>query len=202
MPISQYENRLRALVSPSRFEHVCRVAQMSRRLAVHHSQDEDKAFLAGLLHDSAKQQSPASMAQLGFSHSDCRQDDYDAFPKVWHALVSPQFCASLFEITDKDIHSAMACHTTGRAKMSPLDQLVFLADYVELGRPYANCAVIRELAFSNLDEACYALSSTTLHSLIARSLAIHPDSLACYNYYVSRTTPARVKEIFNAIQMA
>ncbi len=201
MGIELYEKRLRELISPSRFKHVCRVADMAQKLAKKHGGDERKAFLAGLLHDSAKQQSPESMITLGFSEKDVFRDIYDTFPKVWHAFVAPQFCDTLFSIKDKAVHSAMYWHTTGSAAMSELDQIVFLADYVEPGRTYPSCSVLRDLAFLNLDEACYAVSATSIHSLIERSLQIHPESLACYNYYASKCSVTRAKEILHAIKM-
>jgi predicted HD superfamily hydrolase involved in NAD metabolism len=195
MPIESYKKRLKDLVSPSRFEHVCRVADMSKELAGCHGVDSDKAFLAGLLHDSAKQQNPDSMKAMGFHEEDLNRELYLAFPKVWHAFVAPQFCETLFDVSDRDIQKAMACHTTGAPQMTPLEQIVFLADYVEVGRPYKNCSYIRDLAFSHLDDACFALSSSILCSLVSRSLVIHPKSIACYNYYASICSVPRVKEI-------
>jgi predicted HD superfamily hydrolase involved in NAD metabolism len=202
MVMKLYEKRLRELISPSRFEHVCRVADMAQTLAKKHGGDEQKAFLAGLLHDSAKQQSPESMIALGFSEKEVCRDIYATFPKVWHAFVAPQFCDTLFSIKDKAVHSAMFWHTTGSSAMSELDKIVFLADFVELGRSYPSCSVLRELAFFNLDEACYGVSATSIHSLIERSLQIHPESLACYNYYASQCSVTRAKEIIHDIKMA
>jgi predicted HD superfamily hydrolase involved in NAD metabolism len=183
MMVSPFEEKLSALISKKRFDHVVRVSQTAKDLANHYGYDSNKAYIAGLLHDAAKEQSPQSLRDLGVSSDLVNDSVFSMFPKVWHALVAPEFCQLMFSINDQDILSAMKFHTTGKDAMSILEQIVYVADFIEPGRDVPERQFVYDLAFESLDEACYALSLISMYSLMGRHLSIHPFSLACYNYY-------------------
>ncbi|MFR4579189.1 MAG: bis(5'-nucleosyl)-tetraphosphatase (symmetrical) YqeK [Clostridium fessum] len=61
-------------------------------------------------------------------------------------------------ITDPEVLSAIACHTTGKPAMSLLDKILYVADYIEPRRDKApNLPKLRRLAFEDLDEALYQI---------------------------------------------
>lgn len=179
------QEQLKGLVSSKRYAHVLRVADTARALAYAHGQDVEKAYLAGLIHDTAKQMTPDTASERGVLISSNSRVLYSQFAKVWHALVAPEVCRTLFGIEDEDVLLAAKWHTTGTPSMSALEQIVFLADYIEPGRDVNDRSYIQDLSFLNLDKATFALSCSTLVSLCERGLNIHPESIACYNYYHS-----------------
>jgi predicted HD superfamily hydrolase involved in NAD metabolism len=185
MSLDVYRDKLSGLISTKRFNHVNRVSEVAGKLALQHGLDEYKAQLAGLMHDAAKELSPDKLKGFGVAEEDLEIETHLNFPKVWHAFVAPAFCKHHFSITDEETLSAMKWHTTGKEAMAPLEQLVFVADYIEPGRDLPDRAYIEELAFSSLDDACFALSYTTLLSLLKRGLNIHPLSVSCHNHYLS-----------------
>lgn len=178
-------DRLKNLVSPSRFAHILRVADTAKNLAIVHGIDSEKAYLAGLIHDSAKQMTPQSAKEMGVLLSQDQVDLYGHFAKVWHALVAPTVCKQLFGIEDEEVLSAAKWHTTGTRDMTLLEQIVFVSDYIEPGRDVSDRTYIADLAHVCMSKATFALSSSTLVSLCERGLNIHPESIACYNYYHS-----------------
>ena len=94
---SVIKDRLKGLVSPKRYEHILRVADASRELAECHGVSVEQAYLAGLIHDAAKQLTPAIALEKGAVLCDDDIALYETFPKVWHALVAPEICKSFFE---------------------------------------------------------------------------------------------------------
>lgn len=195
MNLDAYRSTLSGLISEKRFQHVNRVSEVAGQLAIQHGLDELKARTAGLLHDAAKEQSPEKMLSMGFAEKLVDFDTFATFPKVWHAFVAPDFCKKLFSVDDDDTLHAMKWHTTGKPAMTPLEQLIFVADYIEPGRKLPDRAYIEELAFKSLDDACFALSFTTLLSLLKRGLNIHPLSVSCHNHYlICSTTSNDIKD--------
>ena len=75
----------------------------------------------------------------------------------------------------------MRYHTTGRAGMSPLEKIVYLADLTAAGRSYADIAQMRRLADSDLDDAVLYALVYTIRSLSEKRQAVHPDTFAAYN---------------------
>ena len=66
-----------------------------------------------------------------------------------------------FDITDRDIINAVSYHTTGRAGMSTLEKVIYLADAIEPSRNYPGVDALRKEAERDLDKACLmSLTST------------------------------------------
>ncbi len=181
--------QLRPLLSEKRLYHCLRVADEAVFLARHWQENEESAYVAGLLHDAVKHLTPDTWDALGITQPRESRELYHHFPSVWHALVGPDFVKGYFRIDTPSILNAIKWHTTGNSCMQVLDQILFLADYIEPGRTFEDIPFIRKLAYSNLDLATFTLSQTTILSLIQRNLIIHPYSLDCRNYYLEKTRP-------------
>ena len=80
-------------------------------------------------------------------------------PKLYHSICGMAYVEKEFGITDEDILNAVRYHTTGRAGMSLLEKVVYIADYISVERDYDDVDVMRELSLNHgLDEAAlYAL---------------------------------------------
>lgn len=55
MTIEEIEKEVKEKLSPFRYDHSLRVAEEAKKLAVHYHIDEQKAYVAGILHDIAKE---------------------------------------------------------------------------------------------------------------------------------------------------
>ncbi|MBQ7089309.1 MAG: nicotinate-nucleotide adenylyltransferase [Clostridia bacterium] len=180
----QYIEIIRSRLGDYRFHHSLCVAQEARRLALLHGADPDKAYTAGILHDIMKDTDPQAQLRI--------LDDYgvtmDAVeaqtPMLWHARSGEVFLRNILGITDEEILSAVRYHTTGRAGMSRLEQVVFTADFTSADRNYPDVAVIRALAARSLTAAIRYGVEYTVRDLIERGCPVHPDTLAVYNEIV------------------
>ncbi len=65
--------------------------------------------------------------------------------ELWHAPVGAIIAASEFNVTDKEVLNAIRYHTTGRAGMSKLEKVIYVADMTEPGRNFPGVENLREL---------------------------------------------------------
>jgi len=161
---------LTAILSKNRYTHVLGVAAAARELAERYGSDLDKAELAGLLHDSAKELKLSEMQQLAE-----RSLETNFLLKLQLLEVCCMGYAAVtiakekYNVHDADILAAIAHHTTGALHMSVLEKIVFLADYIEKSRNFNGVQRLREMAVKNLDQAVlYGFDLTISHLLEQR----------------------------------
>ena len=167
--------------SQDRIAHCISVAQTAQQLAIHHQLNPEHAQLAGYYHDIAKELDPASLKKLGIQ--DTQDKLYTSTPSIWHSFVGPDVARVQFQISEPDVLDAMRWHTTGKADMTPLSQLIFVSDFIEPFRPIPNRDYLESLAQNNLQHATLAITLLSISSLMVRRYTIHPHTFECYNYY-------------------
>lgn len=170
-------------MSERRFKHVLGVEEMAVALAAKYGASEEKASIAALTHDYAKER-PAEEFELIIKRDGYDQDLLNYGNEIWHGLVGASMVQRELGIADEEILEAIRLHTTGAAKMSLLDKIIYVADYIEPGRNFPGVIEARELALVDLDEAvAYETKHTLLH-LIEQEHKIYPKTIETYNYWV------------------
>ena len=92
-----------------------------------------------------------------------------------------------YKIKDEDILNAIRYHTTGRAGMSVLEKIVFIADYIEPNREqFEGLDEARRLAYLDLDMAMRFILEQTIEFVKERGRLLHPLSLEALEYYKNR----------------
>ena len=124
----QAKELVRSRLSDKRYEHTLNVKKMAVRLAKRYGVDEDKAALAALLHDSAKEISKDEMRELMRQYPQYAEGGEERPAPVWHGICAAILARTRWGVEDEAILSAIACHTAGKAGMSKLDKVVYLAD--------------------------------------------------------------------------
>lgn len=177
----EFKQNLSQRLKENRYIHSLNVADSALELAKHYGADEEKAYIAGLLHDCTKNESDDRQLQMlsscGIILSCVERNN----PKLFHAMTAPIYAKAVFGIEDEEILSAMRFHTTGKKGMSLLEKIVYIADYISAERDYADVDVMRILAFEDLDKAALYSLKFSLRSLSEKERVIHPDSLEFYN---------------------
>lgn len=196
---TQFLTLLSDLLPEKRLQHSIRVAETAEKLALFWGEDPSKAYLAGLLHDGAKYLNPDTWLERGLPEPSFSRQLYQTYRPVWHAFVAPVLLKHAFGIRQADVLSAAKWHTTGKAAMAPLDQIIFIADYIEPNRPFKECPYIRDLAHKNLDQATYALSVASILTLIHTGSLIHKETLLCRDYYLKSLPKDCVLEVASSI---
>ncbi|NBV41740.1 HD domain-containing protein [bacterium] len=194
--MAQFIDQIRAALPAARAQHSINVAETAKKLAEHHRLPTGSAYIAGLFHDIAKYRTPSDSPQV----PDSINELWASYPLIWHAFAGPYILETEFNIHDSDILSAVRWHTTGKDNMTLLEQILYLADYIEPGRPFPNRSTIEALSFESLDRGTVALASSSLSNLLARGIAIHPSAVDCYNHYQKKLGNAESKQIIRILQ--
>ena len=72
--------------------------------------------------------------------------------------------------------SAIEHHTTGKADMTLLEKIIYVADYMEPNRDFPGVEKLRELAFSDIDAALKLGLEMTLQHLANQGAEVSPES--------------------------
>ncbi len=191
--MTQYHPLLSQYLPQHRIAHSLRVAQTTVDLGTQHNLSKADCYMAGALHDIAKYLSPSKAVALGLPISDETNACWFDFPLVWHQFAGAELIHHLLGNTPPDVLNAIRWHTTGTSAMPLLTQLVFIADYIEPGRSFSNRAQIEALAYKNLDLATYAIALGSIYDLAPRHVPIHPKTIECHNFYLSKISPDDAK---------
>jgi len=189
---NDYINSLRKSVKreftedKARYRHSIGVANTAACLAMRYGVSMEDAYIAGLLHDCAKCLSDEELLLR------CRKynipiTEYEAqSPYLLHGKLGAFYAKERYNIEDEDICSAIKYHTTGRARMSPLEEIIFIADYIEpLRNKAADLDEVRKLVFVDIKKAVYVVTKDTLEYLKSMNKPIDPQTVVTYEYYKS-----------------
>lgn len=182
--IDVMRDKVRQMQSDSRYKHTLGVMDTAVNLAKYYQEDQDKARIAGLLHDCAKGFSGQKQLELCEKYGLPITEAEKANPTLLHAKLGAYFAEKDYGITDEEILDSIRWHTTGRPKMTKLDKIIYIADYIEPNRNKAsNLDEIRLLATSDLDECLFAILEASLEYLQTKSEVIDPMTEKTYLYY-------------------
>ena len=183
-------------MSPKRFRHTAEVEKMAARLGKLYAPDKiDVLRAAALLHDITKEYSAEKQIQIcdTFGINLSKQDILT--PKTFHAKTAAAMIPVLYpDFADEEVISAVRWHTTGRAGMTVLEKLVYLADYIDESRTFPDCVALRSLFWdadpqnmsederaAHLDRVLIRSYDMTLTSLIEDGAPVSDDTFSARN---------------------
>lgn len=174
---------LKENLSQKRYQHSLNVASECRKLAEKYGEDPDKAYFAGLLHDVCKELSgekqKALVIQSGFAV--CREELETR--SLWHAIAGAYFVKNVFGVEDIDIINSIRFHTVGRAGMTRLEEIVYLADLISADRTYKDVDKMRKFVYNDLNEAMLEAFRFSIKSVIKKEGMIPLCTVEGYNFY-------------------
>ena len=180
------QTKLQQVLKPNRYMHTLGVAYLSSALAMCHGVSHKDALIAGLLHDCAKNIPEDVMYQECEQHNIILSEYEKKIPELVHAAYGAYLAREEYQISQEDILLAVRNHTLGRPSMTLLEQIVYLADYLEPGRNHPTTPVLDELrriAFQSLDEATYLVSKNSIHYFESTGKLADPMTYQVYEYY-------------------
>lgn len=182
MTVKDYEEIIGKRMKSARFKHSKNVAKEAVRLAKKYGGDVHKAEIAGILHDATKETSDDEQLMLIQRAGIVLTDMERSSRKLWHAISGSAFIQVELGIDDKEIIDSIRYHTTGRADMTLLDKIIFVADFISADRDYDGVERMRKIADKDLDDAVLEGMSFTIADLAQRKITIAPDTFEGYNY--------------------
>ena len=155
-----------------RIPHVLGTEQEAVRLAERWGADTEKARIAALLHDCTKKLNMEEQLVL------CRKYgiELDALEqkalKLLHAKTGAAVARELFGV-DNEIYSAIYWHTTGRAEMTMLEKIIYLADYIEPTRNFPGVDALRKACYEDLDKGLLMGLEMSVEEMTAMGNPVH-----------------------------
>ncbi len=185
--LETYRRYLKQHLSAKRYAHSVNVAAASYALAKRFGgTDPETARFAGLVHDICKE-APKDVQYTLMMRSNlavCAEERRSY--KVWHGIAGAELLREKFQVADLDVLRAVRFHTVGRAGMSSLEKIVYLADMISKERDYPDVETMREKAAQSLEEGMHYALSYSLQKLVKRNAYIPCHTLEAYNEMLTR----------------
>lgn len=175
---------LKKNLKKSRYEHSLQVANTAKRLAKVYNVDEDKAYLAGLIHDCAKYAKGEEFAAKLYNVKLPKK--YLENNKLIHTYVGPIKARVDYKIEDEEILDAIAAHTTGRIPMTMLDMIIFISDYIEPSRAFKGVDEVRHMAYEDIVLASIMKLDMNIEFLIKQRASIDISTIETRNYLLEK----------------
>ncbi len=175
----KYTEFIKKYLPLKRVKHTADVVICALKKAKELGLDEKKVRVAATLHDCAKYMDYQKVS--GFT-----LPDYVPAPVV-HSFLGAFVAEKALGITDEEVLDAIRYHTSGKADMSLLGKLIFVADMLEEGRNYDGVDVLRALYEKDDFEKCFVecLKEEFLH-LINKKQNIYVETINAYDFYVKK----------------
>lgn len=175
---------LKKHLGPARYAHSLYAAGLALVLAPAAGVPQQKAALAALLHDCARDLPPAAQRRL-FLKSAPRaalpRRTLEEAPVLAHAWAGAALAAEKFGVKDPEVLEAIAVHATGAPGMGPLAKLVYVSDLANEGRDFSEAGLVRKLALKDFGAAFRAANYVKLVYAFSGGGWVHPLSVALWN---------------------
>lgn len=167
-----------------RYDHTLGVMYTASSLAMVYDVNLDQALLAGLLHDCAKNYSISDQLKMAKKHHIELTQSEREMPALIHAKLGAYLAKHTYGVHDQAVLNAITYHTTGKAKMTMLEKILYIADYIEPGRDrLETLPIIRKIAFTDIDKAVFMVSEATLNFLKKTGRKVDHATEVTYEYY-------------------
>ena len=175
------EERVGALPDGLR-EHVERVRAGAAILAHRFGVDAQRVDTAALAHDLARAEPPAALLAYARQRGWRLASVEEAFPMFLHGVVGADIARAL-GVDDAAVLEAAECHTTGRAGMSEVAMVLFVADKLEPGKAarFRGLSRARSWATRDLRRAALEVLTWMVRYYAGRGELLHPDTVAARN---------------------
>lgn len=182
-------------LSEKRMRHTEGVVRAAVLLASRHFPEiaPETAELAALFHDYTKEYTVQQHLQVLASYGLTAAEDELEAPKLLHARTAALIAEKEYRLSP-EIVSAIRWHTTGRENMSPLECVIYFADYIEDTRTFPACVRLREYyekQYASLKDKSRALNKAlvrsfdiTIRDLLSEGKTVDPNTVSARNYYL------------------
>lgn len=182
--VEKIKEYLKENLSDYRYNHCLNVANVSQSLARHYYFDEEKAYIAGLIHDIAKEMSEDENKMIIEKYNLSMDLLNKNNKKNLHADIGSVLAKELFNLPD-DICKAVKNHTFGNVDMNILDMIVYVADKIEPGKNYVGIEEERNLAYIDIKDSMILCIENKIKKLINENKKINKRTYEVLEYLKS-----------------
>ena len=105
--------------------------------------------------------------------------------KLLHAKTGAAVARDLFGVDD-DIYNAIYWHTTGKADMTVLEKVIYMADYVEPNRVFDGVDDLRDAVHTDLDMGLLMGLQDSIEEMTERGNPVHYRTVEAKEYLENR----------------
>ena len=182
---AECERIIKPLLNKGRFYHSRCVADEAIKLAKLYGANEKKAEIAGILHDITKNMPESEQLSIieasEIEIKSLRNALGGRKSRLWHAISGAVYVRDVVGISDADVFGAIRWHTSGRANMTLLEKVIFIADFTSADRDYEDVGEMRKLAQESLELAIIKGIRFTINELMEMEEYVISDSIETYN---------------------
>ena len=191
--VEKIKERLKERQPQGRYQHTLGVVKAACNLANHYGLSIEKARIAALLHDYAKDLTEEELISYIRSHNlEVDQSLLETY-QLLHGIVGAHMAKIEFQIEDEDILQAIKYHTTGRLDMRPLEKIIYLSDFIEENREFPGVNSLRELAYKDLDCGLLQGFNNTIKFLLKTDKVLHSNTVEARNQILRKLQSNKTK---------
>lgn len=175
------DTMIRPLMREKRYKHSLSVAALAKEIADANGLDGQKAYIAGILHDVAKEMENDELTAYMEKYYPDRM--YQPFP-VWHQYISKVVAEGEFLVSDLEVLSAIETHTTGSIFMNQIGKCVYVADKYDPLRLYDSSKEI-ELCKKNINRGFKQCLMDFYKYSQSQNKKLDNDFYEIYDYFIN-----------------
>lgn len=187
------EAREHFVPKPKRLAHSLSVARTAEHMAKLYGVDPYLARVAGILHDWDKVVPNAELMERARDRGIDLGVPLERVQPLLHGILAARELPSEHPELPREVWQAIDRHTTGAADMSPLDEVIFVADGIEPLRPASEGieATRRLVGHASLDDVYFNAFAGGIVYVIETSRYLYPGTLDIYNKLVDARSSAK-----------
>lgn len=167
-----------AAVKKSRYEHSMRVAEEAYNLSSKYALPNPRlAYLAGVGHDMCKDMDREVLLSLAAHDGEEIGEIEMERPSLLHGRAAAVKMRRDFNVDDESVIEAVAVHTFGKAGMSDIAKVLYIADKIEPGRSFVDKKYIASIAPLSMDELLIKVVSDGIKYLNKKGCTVSPKTL-------------------------
>ena len=170
-----------SMVYAKRLPHIRGIEAESVRLAQRWGADVDEARTAAILHDCTKYLNMQQQLSLCAHYGIALDPLEEKVVKLLHSKTGAWIARDIYGVSDA-VFQAIYWHTTGKANMTLLEKIIYIADYMEPTRSFNGVERLRALAYLDLDAAVLLGLEMTVDEMQARTNALHPRTVEAIDW--------------------
>ena len=184
LSIEEMNLYLKENLMEKRYLHTLGVVDTAKKLAKINNVSEEKAEIAALAHDVAKNLSKEKMKEMMKENNIAISALEENNSNLWHSIIAPIEAKAKLGIEDEEILDSIRWHTTGKENMSILTKIIYIADMIEPNRKFDGIEDIRKVTFDNLDAGVYSGLTHNIEFLLTKNLLIDENTIKARNYFL------------------
>ena len=187
LSIEEIKLYLKTNLMEKRYIHTLGVADTAIKLAKLNGISEEKAEIAGLAHDVAKNLSKARIKEIIEENNIILSQLEENNSDLWHSIIGHLEAKDKLGIEEEEILDSIRWHTTGKEDMSVLAKIIYISDMIEPNRKFEGIEDIRKSTFEDLDKGVYLGLTHSIKFLLSKNLLIDENTIKARNYFLFDT---------------